>query len=420
MPGILARKRVVRRTAWLFSAYFLPLVGLVECGSICAQQGARAVVPAPGEAAPRRIALVIGNADYPGQPLRNPVNDANDIGVLLSNTLGFETETVRNADLQAFDSAVDRFVGKLSAGDVGLFYFSGHGLEVDGENYLLPVSFAATSRAEVKYQSYPADEILDLMRERGVRLSILILDACRNNPYRSWKGVGGGLASMTAKGAFIAFAAAAGETADDNPSERNGLFTKYLLRVLPQPGLSIGDVFDEVREGVFKASHGKQTPFSYSGIIGNFSFRLSAKPPLVSGAAPLSNLTAEPAQEGTPSRVCIYNLDCPSQAQADEIQFITLHSGRNPFSGAESHPHAGVLSVSAGHVAWAEYGPHAHPQDNFSVACSEIVAVGHVNGFFVGGGAIEIRTRYRKYVLELSPAGVLQVISKACPDVAIK
>jgi hypothetical protein len=149
---------------------------------------------------------------------------------------------------------------------------------VDGENYLLPVDFAAVSQSDVKYQAYAADRVLDLMKDRGVRLSILILDACRNNPYRSWKGVGGGLATMTGEGAFIAFAAGAGRTADDNPSERNDLFTKYLLQELKEPHLNIDDVFEQVREKVYGASGRKQVPFSYSGIIGKFFFRPEVVP----------------------------------------------------------------------------------------------------------------------------------------------
>jgi hypothetical protein len=137
------------------------------------------------------------------QPLRNPVNDALDLGALLRDTLNFRTTIIMNADLRTMDVGVRRFVAQLSRGDVGLFYFSGHGLEADGENYLLPVDFAAVSQADVKYQAYAANRVMDLMRDRGVRLSILILDACRNNPYRSWRGVGGGLARMSGEGHLL-------------------------------------------------------------------------------------------------------------------------------------------------------------------------------------------------------------------------
>jgi outer membrane lipoprotein-sorting protein len=253
--------------------------------SVYAQQRERGVVSVPAVGRDHRIALLIGNSDYLGQTLRNPVNDANDFGAVLRDTLDFDVEIIRNADLRTFDFAVQRFVAKLSPGDVGLFYFSGHGLEVEGENYLLPVNFAAVSQADVKYQAYAANRVMDLMKDRGVRLSILILDACRNNPYRSWKGGGGGLAGMTGEGAFIAFAAGAGKMADDNPGERNGLFTKYLLEVVREPGLNIGDVFDRVREGVYRASDGRQVPFSYSGIIGNFFFRPKAVPLIPAGPA---------------------------------------------------------------------------------------------------------------------------------------
>jgi len=215
----------------------------------------------------RRLALAIGNAAYQGQsPLQNPENDAQDMGKVLQDKLGFQTDVIINADQQKLEESIERFIGKLQPRDVALFYYSGHGLQVGGENYLIPVNFDAAYESQVKYKAYAASQLRDLIRERGARLSILILDACRTNPYRSLRSTSRGLASMSGAGAFIAFAADEG-TADDNPAERNGLFTKHLLNVVQEPGLKLAEVFDQVRDRVYRESNARQTPFSYSGVV---------------------------------------------------------------------------------------------------------------------------------------------------------
>jgi TPR repeat protein len=252
----------------------------------------RRVVPSGGEPGieGRRVALVIGNAAYQGQPaLKNPENDARDIGRVLEDKLKFQAEVVVNTDLRSLGESVDRFIGKLQPGDIGLFYFSGHGMQVGGENYLVPVNFNARYEADVKYEAYAASRVRDLMKERGARLSILILDACRDDPYRSLRSTAGGLAGMSGEGAFIAFAADEGKTANDNPAERNGLFTKHLLEVVQKPGLELSEVFNQVRSRVYQESKGTQTPFSYSGVIGDFYFSpvsADVKPIISAGDGP--------------------------------------------------------------------------------------------------------------------------------------
>lgn len=229
------------------------------------------------ERAPRRLALLIGNNKYPKQPLANAIHDATDLSQALRET-GFETELILDADLRTMDLGVQRFVGQLRPGDVALFYFSGHGISVEGENFLLPVSFAAEMEADVRYQAYSAARVRDLVRARNVQLSILVLDACRSNPFRASRSGTGGLSGMSGAGAFIAFAADEGRTADDNPRERNGLFTKHLLREIKTPGLGLESLFTRVRARVHQESQGKQVPFSYSGLLGDFAF-VAAPPP---------------------------------------------------------------------------------------------------------------------------------------------
>lgn len=224
-------------------------------------------------AAPHRHALVIGNANYAGAaPLQNTVNDARAVTATLGE-LGFQVQTGENLDGIALDRAINTFVEGLSAGDVALFYYSGHGMELSHENYLIPVDFRARDEAEAKHQSYSASLLLERLEARKPRLTIIILDACRNNPFRGARG-GGGLAAMEAgAGVYIAFATAPGRTASDNPGGRNGLFTRRLVEALAKPGLTLHDVFDEVGTNVVADSGGAQIPWSTNTPIGRFVFR---------------------------------------------------------------------------------------------------------------------------------------------------
>jgi DNA-binding beta-propeller fold protein YncE len=269
---------MLSRSNWISAAVFVifSLLALWHIPDMFGSQQRRNLrperEPSPGG---RRVALVVGNAAYEGvSPLKNPENDARDIGQLL-NTLGFQTEIAVNVNRRSLEQSVDRFANNLQPGDVGLFYFSGHGLQLSGENYLVPVDFKGQHEADVKYEAYPASQVLDLMGEKRARLRIIILDACRNNPYRSLRSTGGGLAQMSGTGAYVAFAAEAGKTAEDGTG-RNGLFTKHLLAFMSTPGLELEDVFKRVRESVYMDSGGGQTPFTDSGVIGDFYFRLGA------------------------------------------------------------------------------------------------------------------------------------------------
>lgn len=226
-----------------------------------------------------RFALLIGNSDYQHAPdLRNPVNDATDLEQTLQQ-LGFQVTTVTNGDRRAMEESVDRFVSSLSPGSVGLFHFSGHGMQIDQENYLIPVDFELKDEASVKYDAQSASKLHDRMARSGSRLNIVVLDACRNNGFTTSRSSSTGLAAMhAARGSFIAFATAPGATASDNPGGRNGLFTGYLIEALRTPGLKLDEVFNQVRENAYKASGDKQLAWTSSSVIGDFYF-------LPSGAA---------------------------------------------------------------------------------------------------------------------------------------
>jgi uncharacterized caspase-like protein len=228
----------------------------------------------PAAAAPEaRFALLIGNNDYEHAPkLRNAVNDATDLGAVLKE-LGFSVQVVTNADHRTMEQSIDRFVTELSPGSVALFLFSGHGMQIDQENYLVPVDFELKDEASVKYDAYPASKIHDRVAHSGVRLNIVILDACRNNGFTASRSASTGLAAMNAaRGSFIAFSTAPGSTASDNPRGRNGLFTSYLLDTIRKPGLTLDEVFNQVRQGVYQASENKQLAWTSSSVIGDFYF----------------------------------------------------------------------------------------------------------------------------------------------------
>ncbi len=230
------------------------------------------------ESEPGRHALVVGNDAYRRSPLVNAINDAGSMETVLRD-LGFSVETVTDADYPTFDRAVDLFVDRLGPGDVALFYYAGHGVQVDGRNYLIPVDFERANAAKVKYRALPADLIRERMEGSGARLAILVLDACRDNPFHGSRTVGTGLAQMdTGIGTFIAFSTAPGRTAADNPSAGNGLFTHHLIQTLEIPGLSIDEVFNEVRKQVYETSGRRQIPWTASSMIGSFYFRPSEAP----------------------------------------------------------------------------------------------------------------------------------------------
>ena len=220
-----------------------------------------------------RQALVIGNNDYAKAPrLLNAVNDANDLAAVLRD-LDFHVEVVTNADRQTMERAVRSFTASLGAGDVAFFHFSGHGLQIDGENYLIPVDFDLSDEIGAKYDAYSASEIHDRIASSKAALNILTLDACRNNGFRSLRGGSAGLAAMNAaRGSFLAFATGPGKTADDNPKGRNGRFTAAMLDALREPGRELAHVFRRVREHVIDGTAGRQVPWTSSSVVGEFYF----------------------------------------------------------------------------------------------------------------------------------------------------
>lgn len=218
----------------------------------------------------RRTALVIGNGAYVEAPLRNPANDAASMTELLKS-LGFNVIGAVDADLRKMDSLIGEFTRSLSSGGVGLFYFAGHGVQVEGENYLIPVGSGISSESEVKYRAVPVGLVMAGMQDAGNGLNIIILDACRNNPFpRGYRSAIQGLAGMKApSGTIIAYATQPGNVALDG-QDKHGLYTGELLANLRVPGLSIEEVFKRTRIAVMTKTGNKQEPWEATSLRGDF------------------------------------------------------------------------------------------------------------------------------------------------------
>ncbi len=244
-------------------------------------------------AEPPRLALVIGNAEYRVGPLRNPVNDAKAMTAVLTEH-GFSVIYRQNATKAEMEAAIAEFGEGLEEGATGLFYFAGHGMQVQGRNFLIPVDAEIKSESRVRLTAIDVDVILDQMAAARSRINMMILDACRNNPFeRSFRSTGGGLAQINApEGTLIAYATAPGKVAIDGTGT-NGLYTEELVRAIRQPGQKVEDVFKAVRSNVSRRSNGLQTPWEASSLVGDFYFR-ETKP---SGTATPSALSAQQALE---------------------------------------------------------------------------------------------------------------------------
>ena len=225
----------------------------------------------------RRVALVIGNAAYPSAPLTNPVNDARDMATTLRSN-GFDVIELLDGSQKEMNRAISKFGQKLTPDTVALFYYAGHGLQVKGKNYLVPIDAQISNERSISVESVDVDGLLDQLGTSDV--NVVILDACRNNPFeRRFRSIGGGLAQMDApKGSLIAYATSPGKTAADGDG-RNGLFTQELLKQMQVPGLTIEQIFKYVRREVMRATQSTQVPWESSSMTGDFYFIPAGRTP---------------------------------------------------------------------------------------------------------------------------------------------
>lgn len=222
----------------------------------------------------KKTAIAFGEKDYKhAGPLNNTLNDAIDISDSLKK-IGFDVETYQNTDLETMSAAIDNWFTKIGDYDVALFYYSGHGAEVDGINYLFPIDANPKGPSDLFYSTYSANKVLDRMDESHAKVNIMILDACRNNPFtKSWVRdfTKGGLASMSGRGSFIGYAASPGNVAEDG-SARNGTYTEGILKYIMTPDQTIDQIFTKVNSYVRQKTNDKQVPFKNSSLSVDFCF----------------------------------------------------------------------------------------------------------------------------------------------------
>ena len=255
------------------------------------------IEPKQNGAEQRRIALVIGNGAYVSSPLKNPANDATDMAATLSK-VGFTVEHGVNLTQRQMKAMIREFGQKLKGGGQGLFYFAGHGVQLRGRNYLIPVDAEITSESDVEDQGVDANLVLGLMDEAGNGLNVIILDACRNNPFaRSFRSAGNGLAQVDAPtGTLVAYATAPGKVARDG-NGRNGAYTAELLKQMGVPGLTVEELLKRVRASLKHLTNGEQVPWESSSLVGDFYLNNAgnvnpARPNIVGGASNLSTIDA--------------------------------------------------------------------------------------------------------------------------------
>ena len=238
------------------------------------------------QAGDKRVALVIGNSAYSSAPvLANPANDAADMARALT-ALGFKVVVGIDLDKAQFDKTLRTFATELEGADTGLLFYSGHGLQVAGQNYLVPIDAKVGRERDLDFETVRLDLVLKQMElERDGKTNIVILDACRDNPLaknlartmgtRS-ASIGTGLAEVqTGVGTFIAYSTQPGNVALDGAG-RNSPFTQALARYVLEPGQTLTSVMINVRRDVLAATSGKQVPWDHSALTGEFYFKTAA------------------------------------------------------------------------------------------------------------------------------------------------
>lgn len=312
------------------------LWGAASPGPARAQAGAeRTLVVRAGSRAPavteQRLALVIGNSAYKDAPLTNPANDARAITKALQQA-GFSVISRQNLDQRGMLQALREFGDRLRNGGVGIFYYAGHGMQIKGRNYLIPVGSQIEREDEVAYAAVDAQAVLDKMEAAGNGTNIMILDACRNNPFaRSFRSGQAGLAQMDAPvGTLVAFATSPGSVASDGGGQ-NGLYTQHLLEAMRQPGAKVEDVFKRVRAGVRRDSQGKQVPWESTSLEGDFYFQPPRPEPVA----------AVPPEPVTPAVSPELALDRALWAVVKDSQVaLELRAYLGRFPGGEHAPQA--------------------------------------------------------------------------------
>jgi uncharacterized caspase-like protein len=325
--------------------------GMLMLGAAIAPAAARPAAPPPFVPREPRIALVIGNADYAEAiKLANPAKDAALIAGTLEK-LGFEVILVTDAGQKPMQRAIVAFGDRLAAAGpnaVGLFYYAGHGLQLDGQNFLVPTDADISREVDVEINGVPADLVLKQMAYGGSRVNIMILDACRNNPLaRDFRSVAPaqGFAEMRSKpkGTFISYSTAPGEVAVDGNGDHSP-FAEALAAAMQLPGLDLPEVFQRVREGVLAATDERQTPWDSSSLVKSFFFippAERAKDDLVAAAQPTAAPTPIQVAAAQPALAIASaqrQADAPGAAPAPPFLTLTRSLFAKPGSRLRAEP----------------------------------------------------------------------------------
>jgi hypothetical protein len=301
-------------------------------------------LPCLSIAAPeKRTALVIGNSDYEIGSLTNPVNDAVDMASTLKR-LGFEVILKKNIRHRDMEEAIEDFGNRLKRGGVGLFYYAGHGIQINGVNYIIPIGAKIKKESDVKFEAVDANRILDEMGNANNGLNIIILDACRDNPLaRNFRSSNRGLAviSSAPEGSFISYATGPGQVAMDG-EKRNSPYTAALLKYMNVPGLPIERVFKNVRISLESL---KQTPWELSSLKGEFFFtpglqKVPLEQSVTSPASTISsgqdiNVTRQPVKVQENSTETADSIDLSGTWRAEHVsgQIYIYNDGKCIYKG---------------------------------------------------------------------------------------
>ena len=263
----------------------------------------------------QRVALVIGNNIYNSSrlnKLRNPINDAQSMRDKLQ-TLGFTVHYGENLSVRDMDKKLRTFSNKLSKGGVGLFFFAGHGVESQGKNYLMGKDSNLVNKNDIAYESLELNKVIDSMKNSGNRLNIVLLDACRNDPFT--RSGGGGLAKVdNAKGMFIAYATSPGDVADDG-SGKHGVFTQEILNNIDSEGITLNKLFKKVKSDVYNKTNKRQRPSTHYDIIGEFFFRLPTNGDMTSAVQKVQNKSSFNFKNEAPTNFSLTINPSPSDAK---------------------------------------------------------------------------------------------------------
>ena len=310
------------------------------------------LIPTAAQSAGKKVALVIGNSSYAKVPrLPNPANDAADMGAALGK-LGFDVIRLIDATQSQMDDAVESFRIKLVGAEAGLFYYAGHGVQSQGVNYLVPVDAGIAAEYQLRAKTLDASMILEAMNAAGCPLNMVILDACRDNPFASMRSMGRGLTVMGAAptGAIIVYATDPGKTAQDG-SGRNGVFTSALLKHIGEPGVDVKAMFDRVGAEVAKTTGNAQNPWISSKFYGTYFLAGAGATVATAPSGPPATPAPEPASKPIPTKPSLAVEKFFGTLTVEVRTAGTLYLNGAPMGKLSAGSSARLDSVEAGQVS---------------------------------------------------------------------